>query len=155
MSAAIVVSLATSISSFVIPSSSTSSSLLRSSPLLRFSLAVSPLCYRIGKRNLMAHSLARATLGLTQPNSFDFPKVIPLSSAFLHTSFGWIGLDWIGFFCVLSSQLCVLIGFDSVILLDWIWFFNLITMCFFISIACVLIVFIALVFRTCCKFHRG
>ncbi|XP_065849020.1 leucine aminopeptidase 1-like [Euphorbia lathyris] len=72
-----VVSLAASISSLVIPSSS---SLLftkfrSSSPLLRFSLAVSPLSHRRRGGYLMAHSLARATLGLTQPNTIDVPKI--------------------------------------------------------------------------------
>ncbi|WCJ29886.1 Leucine aminopeptidase chloroplastic [Euphorbia peplus] len=78
--AAIVVSLASSISSLVLPSSSSSSLLftkLRSSSsshsplLIRFSPLSSPR--RAGYR--MAHSIARATLGLTQPNSIDFPKI--------------------------------------------------------------------------------
>ncbi|CAI0427529.1 unnamed protein product, partial [Linum tenue] len=35
----------------------------------------SPLCYRRGQRSHMAHSIARATLGLTQPNAVDVPKI--------------------------------------------------------------------------------
>ncbi|CAL1358755.1 unnamed protein product [Linum trigynum] len=48
----------------VLASSSSSSSSSRS-----------PLCYRRGQRRLMAHSIARATLGLTQPNAVDVPKI--------------------------------------------------------------------------------
>ncbi|CAI0394538.1 unnamed protein product [Linum tenue] len=48
----------------VLSSSSSSSSSSRS-----------PLCYRRGQRRLMAHSIARATLGLTQPNAVDVPKI--------------------------------------------------------------------------------
>ncbi|XP_002529380.2 leucine aminopeptidase 1 isoform X1 [Ricinus communis] len=80
--AARVVSLAASISSFAVPFSSTSSSLfltrLRSPSVLRFSFAVAPLSYRSrggGGGKLMAHSLARATLGLTQPANVDVPKI--------------------------------------------------------------------------------
>ncbi|KAF7152720.1 hypothetical protein RHSIM_Rhsim01G0033200 [Rhododendron simsii] len=72
--AAIVVSLASSLAS---TTSSSSSSLvfrkLRSTPLLGLSFAVTPLCCRRGKR--MAHSLARATLGLTHPVQIDPPKI--------------------------------------------------------------------------------
>ncbi|KAE9462579.1 hypothetical protein C3L33_05509, partial [Rhododendron williamsianum] len=73
--AAIVVSLIAS--SLASTTSSSSSSLvfrkLRSTPLLGLSFAVTPLCCRRRKR--MAHSLARATLGLTQPVQIDPPKI--------------------------------------------------------------------------------
>ncbi|MCD7458541.1 Leucine aminopeptidase 2, chloroplastic [Datura stramonium] len=45
----------------------------RSSPIWAFSISVTPLCSRRAKR--MAHSIARATLGLTQPNQSDAPKI--------------------------------------------------------------------------------
>lgn len=56
---------------------------LRSAPSLRLSFAVSPLCSRRGKH--MAHTIARATLGLTQISpAFEAPKVylfkIPVKS---------------------------------------------------------------------------
>ncbi|KAJ9141188.1 hypothetical protein P3X46_031756 [Hevea brasiliensis] len=85
--AAVVSSLAASISSFLVPPFPSSSSSLfftkfRSAPFLRFSFAVAPLCYRSGggvggggAGKLMAHSLARATLGLTQPANVDVPKI--------------------------------------------------------------------------------
>ncbi|KAA8535356.1 hypothetical protein F0562_030357 [Nyssa sinensis] len=72
--AAIVVSLASSLS---LVASTSSSSLvftkLRSTPVLRFSFAVTPLCFPRGKR--MAHALAQATLGLTQPAQIEPYKI--------------------------------------------------------------------------------
>ncbi|KAJ7955642.1 putative Leucine aminopeptidase [Quillaja saponaria] len=72
--AAIVVSLA---STLVTSSSTSSSSLfftkLRSVSSLRLSFATESVCYRRGK--LMAHTLARATLGLTQPVSNEISKI--------------------------------------------------------------------------------
>ncbi|XP_057969803.1 leucine aminopeptidase 1 [Malania oleifera] len=70
--------ISTLASSFVLYSSSSSSSLiftgLRSAPALRLHLAVTPLlCSRRGKH--MAHGIARATLGLTQPASSEVPKI--------------------------------------------------------------------------------
>ncbi|GAV83215.1 Peptidase_M17 domain-containing protein/Peptidase_M17_N domain-containing protein [Cephalotus follicularis] len=81
---AIVVSLATSIlTKFPFPSSSSSLrsstapllfTKLRPSPALRLSFAVTPLfCTNRGK--LMAHTLARATLGLTQPAQIEPTKI--------------------------------------------------------------------------------
>ncbi|CAL5402149.1 unnamed protein product [Camellia sinensis] len=45
---------------------------LRSTPLLGLSFALTPLCSRRAKR--MAHSLTRATLGLTHPSPIEPPK---------------------------------------------------------------------------------
>ncbi|XP_055802234.1 leucine aminopeptidase, chloroplastic-like [Solanum dulcamara] len=45
----------------------------RSSPSWGFSIAVAPLCSRRSKR--IAHCIARDTLGLTQPNESDVPKI--------------------------------------------------------------------------------
>lgn len=45
----------------------------RSSSIWGFSISVQPLCSRRVKR--MAHSIAKATLGLTQPNQIEPPKV--------------------------------------------------------------------------------
>ncbi|XP_022750260.1 leucine aminopeptidase 1-like [Durio zibethinus] len=78
MVATIVASWATSLlaSSFSHSYHSTSSlffTKLRSSSGLRFSLAVAPLCSRRAK--FMAHTLARATLGLTQPANIEHPKI--------------------------------------------------------------------------------
>ncbi|XP_034700081.1 leucine aminopeptidase 1-like [Vitis riparia] len=71
----VVLSLVSSL--FASASSSSCSSLiftrLRSSPSLPFSVAVKPLCFRRGK--LMAHTLARATLGLTHPSNVEPPKI--------------------------------------------------------------------------------
>ncbi|KAL7237525.1 hypothetical protein ACSBR2_003763 [Camellia fascicularis] len=77
--AAIVVSLASSLASSTLSSSysSSSSSLvftkLRSTPFLGLSFALTPLCSRRAKR--MAHSLTRATLGLTHPSPIEPPKI--------------------------------------------------------------------------------
>ncbi|KAJ9688991.1 hypothetical protein PVL29_014576 [Vitis rotundifolia] len=71
----VVVSLVSSLVASA-PSSSCSSLIftrLRSSPSLPFSFAVKPLCFRRGK--LMAHTLARATLGLTHPSNIEPPKI--------------------------------------------------------------------------------
>ncbi|KAI4335548.1 hypothetical protein L6164_014185 [Bauhinia variegata] len=72
--AAIVVSLA---STFVASSSTSSSSLfltrLRSASSLPLSFVAVPLCYP--KLKLMAHTLARASLGLTQPVNIENPKI--------------------------------------------------------------------------------
>ncbi|KAK4344414.1 hypothetical protein RND71_037508 [Anisodus tanguticus] len=46
---------------------------LRSSPIWTLSFSVTPLCSRRGKR--MAHYIARATLGLTQINQTEAPKI--------------------------------------------------------------------------------
>jgi len=78
--AATVVSLATSLTAAVVPSSFSSSSSfvftkLWSTPCLRITFSVSPFSYSRGGGKLMAHSLARATLGLTQPANIDAPKV--------------------------------------------------------------------------------
>ncbi|KAF4390107.1 hypothetical protein G4B88_005025 [Cannabis sativa] len=71
---AIVVSLASTLFTVAAPSSSTSFlTKLRSSPSLRLSFAVTPLGSRRGK--LMAHTIARATLGLTQPSPIESPKI--------------------------------------------------------------------------------
>ncbi|EXB96617.1 Leucine aminopeptidase 3 [Morus notabilis] len=74
---AIVVSLAStllSVASSASPSSSTSFlTKLRSAPSFRLSFAVTPLGYRRGR--LMAHTIAKATLGLTQPNAIELPKI--------------------------------------------------------------------------------
>ncbi|KAA8522866.1 hypothetical protein F0562_009289 [Nyssa sinensis] len=69
---AIVGSLASSVT-LVASSSSPVFTNLRSSHVLRLAFAVTPLCNRSGKR--MAHSLARATLGLTQPAQIEPPKI--------------------------------------------------------------------------------
>uniref|UniRef100_A0A5B6YRU2 Putative leucine aminopeptidase 1 n=1 Tax=Davidia involucrata TaxID=16924 RepID=A0A5B6YRU2_DAVIN len=72
--AAIVVSLASSLT--LVASTSSSSSVftkLRSSPLLRLSFAATPLC--CPRRKRMAHSLARATLGLTHPAQIEPHKI--------------------------------------------------------------------------------
>ncbi|KAK5825176.1 hypothetical protein PVK06_019982 [Gossypium arboreum] len=64
------------LASSVAHSSSTSSLIfnkLRSSPRLRFSFAVAPLCSRRAK--FMAHTLASANLGLTQPANIESPKI--------------------------------------------------------------------------------
>ncbi|KAG6739848.1 hypothetical protein POTOM_057463 [Populus tomentosa] len=78
--AATVVSLATSLTAAVVPSSLSSSSAfvftkLWSTPCLRITFSVSPFSYSRGGGKLMAHSLARATLGLTQPANIDAPKI--------------------------------------------------------------------------------
>ncbi|PQP98422.1 leucine aminopeptidase 1 [Prunus yedoensis var. nudiflora] len=71
---AYVVSLASTLIAVTSPSYSSSLlTKLRSSPSLRLSFAVTPLCSRRGK--LMAHTLARATLGLTFPSGLDAPKI--------------------------------------------------------------------------------
>ncbi|XWS72635.1 hypothetical protein CRYUN_Cryun02cG0057000 [Craigia yunnanensis] len=76
MVATIVASLATSVLASSVSHSSPSTSLfftkLRSSSGLRFSFAVDHLCSRRAK--FMAHTLARATLGLTQPTNIEHPK---------------------------------------------------------------------------------
>ncbi|KAA3477614.1 leucine aminopeptidase 1-like [Gossypium australe] len=64
------------LASSVAHSSSTSSLIfnkLRSSSRLRFSFAVAPLCSRRAK--FMAHTLASANLGLTQPANIENPKI--------------------------------------------------------------------------------
>ncbi|MBA0839134.1 hypothetical protein Goarm_004898, partial [Gossypium armourianum] len=64
------------LASSVAHSSSTSSLIfnkLRSSSRLRFSFAVAPLCSRRAK--FMAHTLASANLGLTQPANVENPKI--------------------------------------------------------------------------------
>ncbi|KAL3533075.1 hypothetical protein ACH5RR_006596 [Cinchona calisaya] len=45
----------------------------RSNPIWGFSFSVAPLCSRRAKR--MAHSIANSTLGLTQPNQIEAPKI--------------------------------------------------------------------------------
>ncbi|GMN57005.1 hypothetical protein TIFTF001_026116 [Ficus carica] len=73
---AIVVSLASNLISVAASSPCSSTSFLtklRSSTSLKLSFAVAPLGYRRGK--LMAHTIARATLGLTQPNAIEPPKI--------------------------------------------------------------------------------
>ncbi|XP_071909124.1 leucine aminopeptidase 1-like [Coffea arabica] len=48
----------------------------RSKPLWGFSVSVAPLCYYSSRRaKRMAHSIAHATLGLTQPNQIVPPKI--------------------------------------------------------------------------------
>ncbi|KAF5946928.1 hypothetical protein HYC85_017156 [Camellia sinensis] len=75
-----VVSLASSLASSTVSSSysSSSSSLvftkLRSTPFLGLSFALTPLCSRRAKR--MAHSLTRATLGLTHPSQIEPRKLM-------------------------------------------------------------------------------
>ncbi|KAI3423743.1 CYTOSOL_AP domain-containing protein [Psidium guajava] len=74
--AAVVVSLA---SSFAVSSPSSPSLLFArfrtaSTSSFRFSFAVSPL-FNSKRGKLMAHTLARATLGLTQPANIDVPKI--------------------------------------------------------------------------------
>ncbi|XP_028069698.1 leucine aminopeptidase 2, chloroplastic-like [Camellia sinensis] len=75
--AAIEVSLASTLFTTLSSSSSSSSSFLfrklRSTPFLCLSFAVKPLCSLRGNR--MAHSLARATLGLTHPAQIEPPKI--------------------------------------------------------------------------------
>ncbi|GMP35867.1 hypothetical protein CsSME_00008164 [Camellia sinensis var. sinensis] len=75
--AAIEVSLASTLFTTSSSSSSSSSSFLfrklRSTPFLCLSFAVKPLCSLRGNR--MAHSLARATLGLTHPAQIEPPKI--------------------------------------------------------------------------------
>ncbi|CAL5341173.1 hypothetical protein CsSME_00025432 [Camellia sinensis var. sinensis] len=76
--AAIVVSLASSLASSTLSSYSCSSSSLvfaklRSTPFPGLSFALTPLCSRRAKR--MAHSLTRATLGLTHPSPIEPPKI--------------------------------------------------------------------------------
>ncbi|CAL5328221.1 unnamed protein product [Camellia sinensis] len=75
--AAIEVSLASTLFTTSSSSSSSSSSFLfrklRSTPFLCLSFAVKPLCSLRGDR--MAHSLTRATLGLTHPAQIEPPKV--------------------------------------------------------------------------------
>ncbi|KAL6984910.1 Leucine aminopeptidase 2, chloroplastic [Sarracenia purpurea var. burkii] len=56
------------------PLSSSAFAKLRSTPFLRLSLAVTPLCSLI-KGNRMAHALARSTLGLTHPLQIEPPKI--------------------------------------------------------------------------------
>ncbi|XP_004287132.1 PREDICTED: leucine aminopeptidase 1-like [Fragaria vesca subsp. vesca] len=70
-----VVSLASSFIAVTSPSYSSSFlSKLRSAPSLRLSFTVSPLCSRRGRH--MAHTIARATLGLTQISpAFEAPKL--------------------------------------------------------------------------------
>lgn len=65
----------------------------QSSPIWSFSISVTPLCSRRAKR--MAHSIARDTLGLTQPNQSDEPKVILV--LFLQKDLIFIGFL---FFCI-------------------------------------------------------
>ncbi|PON41909.1 Peptidase M17, leucine aminopeptidase/peptidase B [Parasponia andersonii] len=73
---AIVVSLASTLfTAAASPSSSTTLlTKLRFAPSLRLSFAVTPLSYRRGGK-LMAHTIARATLGLTQPSAIEPPKI--------------------------------------------------------------------------------
>ncbi|KAG2665054.1 hypothetical protein I3760_16G112000 [Carya illinoinensis] len=74
--AAIVVSWASTVLLFASSSRSSPSLVFRklqSSASLRVSFAVSPFCSRRG--SLMAHTLARATLGLTLPANIEPPKV--------------------------------------------------------------------------------
>ncbi|XP_028101259.1 leucine aminopeptidase 1-like [Camellia sinensis] len=75
--AAIEVSLASTLFTTSSSSSSSSSSFLfrklRSTPFLCLAFAVKPLCSLRGNR--MAHSLARATLGLTHPAQIEPPKI--------------------------------------------------------------------------------
>ena len=80
--AAIAVSLATSLTSAVVPSSLTSFvfNKLNSAPCLRVTFSVSRFSSYRGGGKLMAHSLVRATLGLTQPANIDVPKVFFLLS---------------------------------------------------------------------------
>ncbi|KAJ6759187.1 LEUCINE AMINOPEPTIDASE 2 CHLOROPLASTIC-RELATED [Salix koriyanagi] len=75
--AAIAVSLATSLTSAVVPSSLTSFvfNKLNSAPCLRITFSVSRFSSYRGGGKLMAHSLVRATLGLTQPANIDVPKI--------------------------------------------------------------------------------
>ncbi|KAF9662745.1 hypothetical protein SADUNF_Sadunf18G0086200 [Salix dunnii] len=75
--AAIAVSLATSLTSVVVPSSLTSLvfNKLNSAPCLRVTFSISRFSSYRGGGKLMAHSLARATLGLTQPANIDVPKI--------------------------------------------------------------------------------
>ncbi|XP_030456453.1 leucine aminopeptidase 1-like [Syzygium oleosum] len=76
--AAIIVSLA---SSFAVSSSSSSPSLLlagfraASASSFRLPFAVSPLLLSSKRGRLMAHTLAQASLGLTQPANVDVPKI--------------------------------------------------------------------------------
>ncbi|XP_052199219.1 leucine aminopeptidase 1-like [Diospyros lotus] len=69
--AAIVASLASSLAST--SSSTFLFTKFRSTPVLGLSFAVTPLCSRRGRR--MAHTLVRATLGLTQPAHIEPPKI--------------------------------------------------------------------------------
>ncbi|XWS70408.1 hypothetical protein CRYUN_Cryun03dG0045600 [Craigia yunnanensis] len=64
--------LASSVSHFS-PPTSLFFTKLRSSSALRFSFGVAPLCSRRAK--FMAHTFARATLGLTQPANIEHPKI--------------------------------------------------------------------------------
>ncbi|KAK6236924.1 Peptidase M17 [Theobroma cacao] len=77
MVATVVASLATSLLASSVSHSSPSTTLfftkLRSSSGLRFSFAVAPLCSRRAK--FMAHTIARATLGLTQPANIEHPRI--------------------------------------------------------------------------------
>ncbi|OMO61756.1 hypothetical protein CCACVL1_23288 [Corchorus capsularis] len=77
MVASIVASLATSLLASSVSHSRPYSSLfftkLRSPSGLRFSFAVAPLCSR--RARFMAHTIARATLGLTQPANLEHPKI--------------------------------------------------------------------------------
>ncbi|OMO90879.1 hypothetical protein COLO4_18809 [Corchorus olitorius] len=77
MVASIVASLATSLLASSVSHSRPYSSLfftkLRSSSGFRFSFAVAPLSSR--RARFMAHTIARATLGLTQPANLEHPKI--------------------------------------------------------------------------------
>lgn len=79
----------------------------RSSSIWGFSISVQPLCSRRVKR--MAHSIAKATLGLTQPNQIEPPKVDFILSVFCGISFrvlfGFLVYSiWliVYFFCVID-----------------------------------------------------
>ncbi|KAL3535103.1 hypothetical protein ACH5RR_003564 [Cinchona calisaya] len=48
----------------------------RSNPIWGFSFSISPLCYSSSRKaKRMSHSIAKATLGLTQPNQIEPPKI--------------------------------------------------------------------------------
>ena len=131
---AIVVSLASTLLSSASPSSSSSSlfTKLRSCPKLRLSFSITPLSPR--RANLrMAHTIAKATLGLTLPNAIEPPKVFSFFSFFFFSFFALFFSRVLGFvicffFFFLGNRLWSIFGFGFLWVVR-IWGFDLISVC--------------------------